>query len=155
MSLEQRQRIITLIKQARLDGARLEYSCKCVEIDPATYRRWQSGGQVIADRRATAHRPTPKNKLSDKERQLILLTCHLPQFQSSPPGQIVPALADAGRYIGSESSYYRTLREASEQHDRGRAKPRQRRAKPDEFCATAPNQSWCWDVTWLKSAVNG
>ncbi len=155
MSLEQRQHIVTLIRQARLDGARLMPACKTVEIDPATYRRWQCDGQVIADKRATARRPTPLNKLSVTERKLILLTCHLPEFQSSPPGQIVPALADAGRYIGSESSYYRVLREASEQHDRGRAKPRQRRAKPDEYCATAPNQCWCWDVTWLKSPVNG
>lgn len=47
------------------------------------------------------------------------------------------------------------LREALRQHDRGRAKTRQKRAKPDEFVATGPNQCWCWDFTWSKSPVKG
>ena len=76
----------------------------------------------------------------------------VPELATKP---IFPTLADLGQYIGSESSFYRILREANEQHDRGRAKPRQKRAKPDEFCATGPNQCWSWDVTWLKSPVRG
>lgn len=155
MSLEQRQEIISMIDNARAEGARLKEACECVDIDAASYRRWQRDGEVLSDQRATAVRPVPKNKLSVEERKLILLTCHLPQFQSLPPSQIVPTLADLGQYIGSESSFYRILQEANEQHDRGRAKSRHKRAKPDEFCTTGPNQCWCWDVTWLKSPVRG
>jgi len=155
VSLEQRQQIITLIDQARVDGARLNEACQTVEIDPATYRRWQHDGQVIADRRATAERPLPSNRLSEPERERIYLTCDLPQFQSLPPSQIVPTLADQGLYYGSESSFYRLLRAANRQHDRGRAKPRQKRSKPEEYRTTGPNQCWCWDVSWLKSPVNG
>lgn len=155
MSLEQRQNIIRMINQARADGARLREACECVEIDAATYRRWQSNGKVKADRRATAPRPVPRNKLTAKEREMILLTCHLPEFQSLPPSQIVPSLADSGCYLGSESSFYRVLRETNEQHDRGRAKPRHKRSKPAEYRATAANQCWCWDVTWLKTPVRG
>lgn len=155
MSLEQREQIVALIDQARAGGARLNEACSTVEIDPATYRRWQDNGQVIADRRARAVRPAPRNRLSEQERELIYITCDLPEFQSLPPSQIVPALADQGLYYGSESSFYRLLRMAGLQHDRGRAKPRQKRAKPEEYCATGPNQCWCWDVTWLKSPVNG
>ena len=153
MSLDQRQQLIALIDQARTDGARLNQSCKTVEIDPATYRRWQSNGQVLADRRATAQRPEPANKLSSQEREHVLVTCHLPQYQSLPPSQIVPSLADQGVYIASESTVYRILHEAEEQHDRGRAKPRQKRAKPDAIETTGPNQCWTWGVTWLKSPV--
>ena len=155
MSLEQRQLIITMIDQARADDARLNPACQTVEIDPATYRRWQHDGKVIADRRAKAQRPLPSNRLTEQERQLILLTCDLPQFESLPPSQIVPTLADMGSYTGSESSFYRVLHEHKRQHDRGRAKPRQKRAKPDEYLSTGPNQCWCWDVSWLKSPVNG
>ena len=149
MSLEQRQEIISMIDEARAEGARLKQACECVEIDAATYRRWQCDDQVVADQRASAQRPVPSNKLSEQERELILLTCHLPTFQSLPPSQIVPTLADLGQYIGSESSFYRILREANEQHDRGRAKTRQKREKPTAFLATGPNQCWCWDVPWL------
>lgn len=155
MSLEQRKRIIGLIKQARLDGARLNLACQTIEIDPATYRRWQCDNTVLSDRRATAQRPTPISKFTPKEKEVILLTCHLPEFQSLPPSQIVPTLADLGSYVGSESSFYRVLREANEQHDRGRTKPRHKRAKPDEYETTGPNQCWTWDVTWLKSPVRG
>ena len=144
-----------LIDEARCEGAALVASCECAEIDPATYRRWQKDGEVQADRRATAPRPTPQHKLSAAEREMILLTCHLPEFASLPPSQIVPALADLGKYYGSESSFYRVLHSEDEQQHRGRAKARQQRAKPDEFCATGPNQGWCWDVSWLKSPVRG
>ncbi len=155
MSLEQRQLTISMIDQARAEGARLNPACECAEIDAATYRRWQHDGKVLADRRANAVRPVPPTKLSSEEREMILLTCHLPEFQSLPPSQIVPTLADIGFYLGSESSFYRVLRQANEQNDRGRSKPRKKRAKPNEFHATGPNQCWCWDVTWLKSPVRG
>lgn len=155
MSQEQRQQIINMIDQARTEGARMKSACECLQIDATTYHRWQHEGRVLVDLRATAQRPVPRNKLTVEEREMILLTCHLPQFQSLPPSQIVPTLADLGRYMASESSFYRLLREENEQHDRGRAKPRHKRAKPAEFCSTAPNQCWCWDVTWLKTMVRG
>jgi putative transposase len=131
VSLEQRQLTISMINQARTEGARLNPACECAEIDAATYRRWQHDGKVLSDRRAKAVRPVPLTKLTSDEREMILLTCHLPEFQSLPPSQIVPTLADIGSYLGSESSFYRVLREANEQNDRGRSKPRKKRAKPD------------------------
>ena len=106
MSLEQRCEIIEMINCARQDGARLAQACKTAEIDQSTYRRWHCGDQVVADRRATAKRPEPDNKLSVQEREVILLTCHLPEFRSLPPSQIVPTLADRGSYLASESSFY-------------------------------------------------
>lgn len=155
MSLDQRKQTISLINQARTAGARLARACEAVEIDPATYRRWQCNGEVVSDLRATAKRPVPGNKLTAKEREAILNTCHLPEFQSLPPSQIVPTLADQGRYIGSESSFYRVLHEAEQQHERGRERSRHERAKPDAYRTTGPNQCWSWDVTWLKSPVRG
>ena len=85
-------------------------ACLTVEIDPATYRRWQCDEQVIADRRAKAQRALPINRLTQAEHEMILLTCDLLQFQRLPPSQIVPTLADMRRYIGSESSLYCLLR---------------------------------------------
>ena len=155
MSLEQRKKIISMIDEARTAGARLDPACQCAEIDSVTYRRWQDKGVVLSDCRATAARMAPPNKLTPEEQEMILDTCHLQEFQSLPPSQIVPTLADAGLFIGSESSFYRVLQKANEQHDRGRTKSRHKRAKPEEYCARAANQCWCWDVTWLKSPVTG
>jgi transposase InsO family protein len=41
-----------------------------------------------------------------------------------------------------------------QQNRRGRAKVTGRRA-PTTHKATAPNQVWCWDITWLPSSVRG
>ena len=72
-----------------------------------------------------------------------------------PPSQIVPILADEGRDLASESTMYRILREAGQVQHRGRAAKAVRMAKPTSFTATAPNQVWSWDVTWLPSRTQG
>jgi putative transposase len=63
-----------------------------------------------------------------------------------PPKQVVPRLADEGRYIGSESTIYRILRAEGQDAHRGRAKPRTVRSV-DEHVATARNQVWSWDIS--------
>lgn len=155
ISLEHRQQTVNLIREAVAEGARVSEACQCVEIDPGTFRRWQHQGEVVPDARPQATRPAPSNRLTELERAMILAACHRPEFHSSPPSQIVPALADQGIYVASESSFYRVLHEADEQHDRGRARKRRKRAKPTAYTATGPNQCWCWDVTWLRSPVRG
>lgn len=81
--------------------------------------------------------------------------CHQPEFQSLPPSQIVPRLADRHRYLASESSFYRILREANQHHRRGRAQTPRQVAKPRGYKADGPNQTWSWDITYLASAVRG
>ena len=80
---------------------------------------------------------------------------HKPEYASLPPSQVIPALADKGVYLASESTCYRVLHAAGQQHERGRARQRERRAKPNEYQATGPNQAWSWDVTWLKGPARG
>ena len=155
ISLEHRQHTVELIGEAVGSGARLHNACEEAGIAPCTYRRWQHRGTVVEDQRPIAKRPEPVNKLSSEERQRLLSVFYLPAFQSMPPSQVVPALADEGLYLASESTCYRVLHEVNQQHDRGRARQRERRSKPAEYAATGPNQAWCWDVTWLKGPVRG
>ena len=51
------------------------------------------------DRRKGRHHHVA-HRLSEEERQRILLTCNEQEFAALPPGQIVPLLADRGLYIG-------------------------------------------------------
>ena len=76
------------------------------------------------------------------------------EFADLPPTQIVPKLADQCIYIASESTFYRVLREQNMQNHRGRSKRPERRL-PESHLATAPNQVWTWDITWLKGPVKG
>jgi len=71
-----------------------------------------------------------------------------------PPSQIVPSLADQGRYIASESSFYRVLRESDQLAHRGKAKPATRQ-RPKPLQGDAPNQLWSWDITYLATTVKG
>lgn len=150
-----RRQTIELIETARRDGARLIPACQVLKISARTYQRWTKTESVAKDRRPDAIRPTPANKLTTEERQHVLDVCHQKENASLPPSQIVPKLADQGQYIASESSFYRILHEANEQHHRGRSQKPRKSMPPKGFCATGPNQVWTWDITWLPASIRG
>ncbi len=125
--------MIELIGEANAAGAGLVSACGEIGISLRTLKRWRKafGGDGDGkDRRKGSPRDVA-HRLSEEERQRILLTCNQPEYASLPPGQIVPALADQGLYIGSESSFYRVLHQAGQCHRRGRARlPQQPRSVP-------------------------
>ena len=96
----------------------------------------------------------PANKLCEQERRQILDIANAPEFAPMAPSQIVPVLADRGLYIASESSFYRVLREADQLARRGKAKPPTRQ-RPTPLQASAPNQLWSWDITYLATTLKG
>ncbi len=143
------------IDEACASGARLTKACEVLEISPRTLQRWRESGEVKADGRKQAKtRNEPSNKLCEHERQHILDVANAPEFAHLPPSQIVPALADQGLYIASESSFYRVLREAEQLTHRGKAKPATRQ-RPKPLQANAPNQLWSWDITYLATTIKG
>lgn len=146
-----RLQLMAVVQEALDGGARLHAACQCVGISERTRQRWQHSPD---DRRPAALRPVPKNRLSAEEVQQVLAICHEPRFASLPPAQIVPVLADEGRYIASESTFYRVLRRYGEVSHRGRQQAGQSRPL-STWKATGPNQVWSWDITWLKSLTAG
>jgi len=149
-----RRHAIDLIDEAVMAGARQRKACEILEISVRTYQRWSRDEAALHDSRPDAQRPVPANKLSPEEREAILAISNSPVFRSLPPSQIVPALADEGRYLASESTFYRVLREAGQQHHRGRSEE-PRRKTPSTHSAAGPNQVWCWDITWLPGPARG
>lgn len=147
--------MIMLIEEACTGGVRLEKACETVGISPRTVQRYRQGGQLKADgRKAAAAGRIPANRLSQEERTEILTIANQPQYAHLPPGQIVPDLADKGLYVASESTFYRVLRNEKQLAHRGRAKaPTHNR--PEPLQATAPNQLWSWDITYLPTTVRG
>lgn len=145
----------TLVEEAAVNGCRRAVACAELDISLRTYQRWtRAGATAMADGRKEARRIAPANKLSDEERARILTLVNSPEFASQPPSQIVPALADRGEYLASESTIYRVMRAAAQQHHRGRAKKPTARSVTSH-CATEPNRLWSWDITWLPTAVKG
>lgn len=154
-SLMERERIIGNIDHACRGGATLYRACRIAGVSLNCWYRWQQDRTVLPDRRPETPRADPANKLSVGERDAILAVCNSARLGSLPPSQIVPLLADEGRYLASESSFYRILRQAGQAYRRGRAASPRSVSKPTSHTATAPNQVWSWDVTWLPGAVKG
>ena len=67
----------------------------------------------------------------------------------------MPTLADNGHYIGSESTFYRVLKEAGQIIERSVAKSRQKNNKPSAQIATKPNEVWTWDISYLATQTRG
>lgn len=154
ISAPDRAEAIKLIAEAKESGASEKKACNELGISLRTIQRWRELGAPKEDQRPLAKRPVPANKLTESEVKLGLEVANQPEFRSLPPSQIVPMLSDRGIYIMSESSFYRYLKANNMQHHRGRSK--KPNPKPiSTHSATAPNQVWMWDITWLAGPVKG
>lgn len=149
----ERTEIIELINQARVSGARQDKACEIIGISAKTLQRWEQSGNEQDGRIEPVHEP--KNKLSELERQRVLKVANEAQFAHLAPTQIVPKLADKGLYIASESTFYRVLNENNQLKHRDKSKPGKKVTKPEALTATAPNQIYTWDITYLPSQVKG
>jgi transposase InsO family protein len=147
------------IAEACQDGARLQRACAAVGLSARTLQRWRQGGAIQGDARRREHRApeavrTPANRLSPGEQAEILTVANQAPFAHLSPHQIVPALADQGRYLASEATFYRVLRAADQLAARGKPKA-PARVRPAPLMATGPNQVWSWDITYLTTTVKG
>lgn len=156
IGLEDRQSLVREIDVAHRAGARLRNACEVAQIDVRTLQRWKaSDGLVTGDRRPQAVRPIPAHALTPAERAEVLRVANEERFAAMPPARIVPMLADEGRYIASESSFARVLREHGQAEHRGRSQAPRPSRPPSTHVATGPGQVWCWDMTYLPAQVKG
>jgi transposase InsO family protein len=159
-TLAQRTTTLRLLDEACNAGARLHKACAVIGLAARTVQRWLEAGKNalhVGDRRTPDQRihNCPPNKLSDAERQEALGVLNSEDFKDLPPSQIVPRLADQGRYVASESTLYRLLRQAGQLAHRRVERAPQKRSKPRALVATQPDQIYCWDITYLPTEVRG
>jgi hypothetical protein len=148
----ERQVILGLLDEAVVSGARLEKACGLLGLAVRTILRWRKEGGGV-DRRANSG-TSPSNKLTPAEREKIVHCATCPEYRELSPRQIVPLLASKGTYIASESSFYRVLHERKLMAHRAPSRPRTHH-RPKEHVATAPNQVWSWDITYMRSPIRG
>jgi len=141
---EDRRKALEILDEAVAAGARAREVAALLGVGFTTLQRWRrqfAGDGDGLDGRKGSHRLV-SHRLTDEERQRILLTCNEPEFAALAPGQIVPILADRGVYIGSERSFYRVLHAHGQAHRRGRARPPQEPRPVPRLEARGPNQLW-------------
>jgi len=149
----ERIHIITLIAEAIVAGARQARACDVICLNPRTLQRWQRD-PASGDQRP--HRvQQPRNKLDEVERAHILHIANSEEYGHLPPSQIVPRLADKGQYIASEATFYRVLKAAGQLWHRSATRPARKIHKPRALAASAPNQIYSWDITYLPTTIRG
>jgi len=153
ISEDERQMAVTWIDEAVEAGARCFKACYVLKISVHTLKRWKKAGGLQDKRKFSNF--SPSNKLSEIDTYRILSICNGEKYASIPPSQIVPMLADEGVYIASESTFYRVLKAVGQLHRRGKSKEHKKAVKPKGYKATAANQVWSWDITYLASDIKG
>jgi putative transposase len=152
ISATNRKQSLDLILEACGAGARKRKACEILGLSVRTIERWEKENG-LQDQRKVVKR-IPRNKLTQEQRDRVILTANSVIYRDLPPCKIVPLLADVGQYIGSESTFYRILRAEKQLAHRLISRPA-RHHRPKTYEANGPNQVWTWDISYLPSQVMG
>lgn len=150
-SLNDREKLMTSVAVSVEGGARKGVACAAIDLQLRTLERWEA--QTLGDMRAIIVKE-PANKLTSDERREVLKLCCSDEFKDMPPNEIIPKMAETGRFIASEASFYRILK-AEGMVNKSSSRKTSRRKKPTALTASGPCQVWSWDITYLRSQVKG
>jgi putative transposase len=152
VSVADRRSCIEMVREAKASGARRQASCEVLEVSLRTVERWEKAPDQGDQRRGPV--TACAQALSEQEKQAIVKESSSAEYRDLSPWQIVARLADCGRYLGSESSFYRVLKQNDLLSHRQQSKPRVH-SRPKDLAARNPNQVWSWDITYLNSPIRG
>lgn len=94
-------------------------------------------------------RPRPSHALSLAEKAQVRETLNSERFMDQTPRQVYATLLDEGTYLCHWRTMYRILSAHDEVRERRLIRRHPVYKKP-ELLATAPNQVWSWDITWMR-----
>lgn len=118
-------------------------ACAVLNVPRNQFYRWQHPKPV------PCARAKPANALSIEERTRVRDTLNSTRFMDCAPRQVYAQLLDEGVYLCHWRTMYRVLAEHDEVRERRNIRRRPAYRKP-ELLATAPNQVWSWDITYLR-----
>lgn len=140
---------ITMVNQTH--DAPLDTLCESLCIPRSTYYWHQNHLQDAQDE---SKKHTPRNILSNEEKQQVLAILHSERFVDKTPYETYYALLDGGQYYCSPRTMYRILATQGENTIRRKQRNHRDAIKP-ELIAVRPNQVWSWDITKLRSNQKG
>ncbi len=152
ISSEDKRFILTELSSVVKAGCRLTVACRDINLSIRTIQRWKKQ-QNLQDMRSIVKK-RPNNKLSDEEIKEIKKVINSEKYRDLTPWEIVPALADDGKYIASVATFYRVMKKLGLSVSRSKSRAK-RNKKPKGYIITGPNQVWSWDITYLHSNIRG
>lgn len=150
MSAEERSGLVALIDEAISAGARQSRACEVIGLCERRLRSWRS---TSVDGRTGGYRATDQ-ALTEEEKDRIVETMNAEELRELPLKQAFHTLMDRGVYLASFSTVRRVMLERGERSRKTGTRKRNAGKRP-ELVATAPNQVWCWDISWLESPTKG
>jgi putative transposase len=125
-------------------------ACEAVGAAQAGYYRRHRISPAPPRPASVPHRDRPQPRaLSSQEQQAVLDVLHSDRFLDCSPAEVWATLLDEGVYLGSQSTFYRLLRQVGEVRERRAQATHPAKVKP-ELVATEPNAVWSWDITKLR-----
>ena len=132
-------------------GCRKKFTCDCLDIEYRTTLNWEKYG--TRDKRKGSGRKVGNKLTKKEEKEIIKIACQK-HYCNLTPYEIVPILAEKGKYIASVRTFYRILKKEGLSAHRGKSKKSSNHTKI-EIKATGPNQLLSWDITYLKTCIRG
>ena len=145
--------ILAAVTEAQMAGARLGAVCQVVGIAARTIQRWKR--HPDGDDRRCGPRHRPGNALSVREETQVLALMTSAEYSHLSPKQLVPRLADDGRYLASESTMYRLKRRVGLSPRRPPVLRTGVTRATTVHHAVRSNQVWSWDITYLPTVTRG
>jgi len=145
--------MVAAVHEAQIAGARLHAACGVIGVSARTIQRWK--GHPDGDDRRCGPRHRPGHALSAREQAHVLAVMTSAAYGHLSSKQLVPQLADDGRYLASESTMYRLKRRV------GLSARRRPMLRTDVTRASTvhravrSNQVWSWDITYLPTVIRG
>jgi putative transposase len=144
--------ILALVAEAQQHGARQAAACALLGVSTRTLERWRTGP---GEDGRCGPKQRPPNALTAAEEAKVVAVMTSAAYANLSPKQVVPRLADEGRYVASESTMYRLQRRLGLRRTKRTASPERGTRACTVHNATGPNQVWSWDITWLPTTVRG
>lgn len=102
------------------------------------------------DRRTTRIQGPKANALTKEEEDAILERYNQKDVRDKSITQAFYHLLNNETYLASESTVYRIFRKKNLLKGRRGVSKSKKRHRPKHYVATAPNQIWCWDITYVR-----
>jgi len=154
---ENRSQLMDLLQEVLNTGASIKTVANLFGICSRTLKRWDiainAHGFSVDSRNGSLRHVV--HKFTPEERNKVIETVNDLRFADLTPAQIVAILAEERIYVGSESSFYRIIREEGLLRQRDRARqPREPRPIP-MLEARGIHQVLAWDITLLPGPIKG
>lgn len=142
-----------LIVEAKSKGVNQRQMCELLQIEGRRVRNWFSRKTLVDAKPGPERAP---HALLPEEKEAILAYAKDEAYVDDSHRILTAKCVDAGYFSVSASTVYRVMRNEGLTTDRcgGRARNGNSR-KPDRPELTCANQRWCWDISYLRTAVSG